>query len=76
MENTKKITAREMRFIAKAAIDNALTALADQYGVDALQSKTVQHILDTEATCAARELAELGEIQSLRAREGWNAAKA
>lgn len=67
----KKITAREMRFIVKAAIDNTLTALVDEYGVEAFQTKTVQHILETEATAAIKELTEFGEIKSLRDRENW-----
>lgn len=72
----KKITAREMRFIVKFAIDNALTALVDEYGVEAFKTKMVGHILETEATAAIREIAEFGEILSLRNREGWGQPKA
>lgn len=72
----KKITAREMRFIVKTAIDNALIALVDEYGVEAFQTKTVQHILETEAAAAISELTTLGEIKSLRDREGWGQSKA
>ena len=67
----KKITAREMRFIVKTAIDNAMTELFDTYGAAAFSTKTVQHILDTEAAAAIKELTENGEILSLRNREGW-----
>ena len=67
----KKITAKEMRFIVKSAIDNAITELMEAYGEDAFKSKTVQAILETEAATAVRELVELGEIQSLRKRENW-----
>lgn len=72
----KKITAREMRFIVKAAIDDAMTTLFDQYGADAFRTKTVQHILETEALTAIQELTDMGEIQSLRAREGWDKPQA
>ena len=74
MENTKKITAREMRFIVKSAIDKTMTDLLDTYGADAFKTKTVQHIIETEAAAAITELLELGEIQSLRARENWGKA--
>lgn len=67
----KKITAREMRFVVKSAIDNVMTELFDQYGADVFQTKTVQAILEQEAVLAIRELTENGEILSLRAREGW-----
>ena len=67
----KTTTAREMRFIVKSAIDQAIAELATTYGIEALQSKTVGHILETEATCAVAELAENGAILSLRQREGW-----
>ena len=67
----KKITAREMRFIVKTAIDNALLALVDEYGLEAMNSKTVRHILETEASAAVNELGEYGEILSLRKRENW-----
>lgn len=74
MENTKKITAREMRFIVKSAIDKTMTDLLDTYGADVFNTKTVQHIIETEAAAAITELLELGEIQSLRARENWGKA--
>jgi hypothetical protein len=67
----KKITTKEMRFIVKTAIDNAITELVNEYGEDAFKSKTVQATLETEAATAVRELTELGEIQSLRKRENW-----
>ena len=67
----KKITAREMRFVVKSAIDNAMTALFDEYGADAFKTKTVQAVLEAEAAAAIKELTELGEIRSLGAREGW-----
>ena len=67
----KKVTAREMRFVVKSAIDKVMAELFDEYGADAFKTKTVQNILDTEAATAIRELTEYGEIFSLRAREGW-----
>ena len=67
----KKITAKEMRFIVKSAIDDTITELMKEYGEDAFKTKTVQAILETEAATAVRELIELGEIQSLRKRENW-----
>ena len=67
----KKITAREMRFVVKSAIDNALLALVDEYGIEVFQTKAVSHILETEAAAAIQELAQYGEILSLRARENW-----
>lgn len=67
----KKITAKEMRFIVKSAIDNTITELMNEYGEDAFKTKTVQAILETEAAIVVRELTELGEIQSLRKRENW-----
>ena len=67
----KTITAKAMRFEVKTAIDNALLALVEKYGVEAFQTQTVRHILETEATAAIDELGEYGEILSLRRREGW-----
>ena len=67
----KKITAKEMRFIVKSAIDDTITELMKEYGEDAFKTKTVQAILEAEAMTAVRELIELGEIQSLRKRENW-----
>ena len=67
----KKITAKEMRFIVKSAIDDTITELMKEYGEDAFKTKTVQTILEAEAMTAVRELIELGEIQSLRKRENW-----
>lgn len=67
----KKITAKEMRFIVKSAIDDTITELMNEYGEDAFKTKTVRAILETEAATAMRELIELGEIQSLRKRENW-----
>lgn len=67
----KKITAKEMRFIVKSAIDDTITELMEAYGEDVFKTKTVQAILETEAATAVRELIELGEIQSLRKREKW-----
>lgn len=67
----KKITAKKMRFVVKSAIDEVITNLMNEYGEDAFKTKTVQNILETEAAAAVRELIELGEIQSLRKREGW-----
>jgi len=68
----KKITAKEMRFIVKSAIDDTITELMKEYGEDAFKTKTVQAILEAEAITAVRELIELGEIQSLRKRENWS----
>ena len=67
----KKITAKEMRFIVKSAIDDTITELMKEYGEDAFKTKTVQAILEAEDMTAVRELIELGEIQSLRKRENW-----
>lgn len=67
----KMTTAREMRFIVKSAIDAAVEKLFNEYGADAFTSKTVAHVLETEAAAAIRELTEGGEILSLREREGW-----
>lgn len=68
----KTITAREMRFIAKDAIDTAIAELVNKYGSEVFQTKTLQHILETEAVAATNEIITLGRIRSLREREGWD----
>lgn len=66
----KNITAKEMKNIVKAEMDNMIARLAAEYGIEALTSGTVQRVLETEAGRAVEEIKDYGKI--LNNKERWS----
>jgi len=65
----KKMTAKEMSKVAKKAVDEMLMELVNTYGVDALNSKTVETAMRDEILTAIYDLVNNGKI--LTAKERW-----